>query len=135
MTNFGVNGNWNIHPRLFHGLVCLFSFSIKPKFFLNWYKMLTPKPDLTKSHIGYVSFTSVRMTPFNDDIIFRLWNLNINDLMNINFLISLITKRFFRYFDRHSDKTVYLSGLLQNIRNFSNKLVFVHGKYHKFISV
>ena len=42
--------------------------------------------------------------------------------MLINFHISLITKRYFRSFDRHSDKTVTLSELLPNINKFGNKL-------------
>ena len=51
--------------------------------------------------------------------------------MLINFHISLITKRFFRYFDRHSDKTVTLSELLQDIINFSKKIVDVIRKSHE----
>ena len=43
--------------------------------------------------------------------------------MFINFYISLIAKRFYRSFDRHSDKTVTLSELLQDINNFSKKIV------------
>ena len=42
--------------------------------------------------------------------------------MLINFHISLITKRFFRFFDRHSDKTVTLSKLLQDINNLVRQL-------------
>ena len=59
--------------------------------------------------------------------------MNINDLMLINYLhISLITKRFFRSFDRHSDKTVTLSELLLDINIFSNKIVDVIRKSHEF---
>ena len=65
------------------------------------------------------------MAPFNDSIKFRLWNLNINDLMLINFHISLKTKRFLRSFECHSDKTVTLSECLLNINNVSNKMVHV----------
>ena len=72
------------------------------------------------------------MAQFNDNIKFLLWNLNINNLMLINFLISLITKRFFRYFDRHSDKTVTLSKLLQEINNSSKKIVDVIRNSHEF---
>ena len=63
------------------------------------------------------------MAPFNDNIKFPMWNLNINDLTLINFHIPLITKRFFRFFDRHSDKTVSLSELLPNIKKFRNKIL------------
>ena len=52
-----------------------------------------------------------------------LSNQNINILMLINFLISLITKRFFRSFDRHSDKTVTFSELLPNINKLRNKIL------------
>ena len=71
------------------------------------------------------------MVQFND---MKFWwrNLNINDLMLINLHISLITKRFFRSFDRHSDKTVTLSELLQDINNFSNKIVDVIRKSNEF---
>ena len=56
-----------------------------------------------------------------------MWNLNINNLMLINFHISLITKRFIRSFDRHSDKTVTLSELLPSINKLRNKILnFFH---------
>ena len=51
--------------------------------------------------------------------------------MLINFLISLITKRYFRSFDRHSDKTVTLSELLANINKFRNKILDFFRKFHK----
>ena len=72
------------------------------------------------------------MTQFIDNIKFRWRNLNINELMLINLHISLITKRFFRSFDRHSDKTVTFSELLLNINNFSNKIMDVIRKSHEF---
>ena len=72
------------------------------------------------------------MAQFNDNIKFQRWSLNINDLMLINLHISLITNRFFRSFDRHSDKTVTLSELLLDINNFSNKIVDVIRKSHEF---
>ena len=72
------------------------------------------------------------MAQFNDNMKFRWRNLNINDLMLINLHISLITKRFFRSFDRHSDKTLTLSELLLDINNFSNKFVDVIRKSHEF---
>ena len=46
------------------------------------------------------------MAQFNDNMKFRWRILNINYLMLVNLHSSLITKRFFRTFDRHSDKTV-----------------------------
>ena len=52
--------------------------------------------------------------------------------MLINFRISLITRRFFRYFDSHSDKTVTLSKLLQDINNFSKTIVGVIRNSHQF---
>ena len=52
--------------------------------------------------------------------------------MLVNFHISLITPRFFRYFDRHSDITAAFSQLLLKINNFSNKIVDVFKKSHEF---
>ena len=72
------------------------------------------------------------MAQFNDNIKFQNRNLNINDLLLINLHITLITKRFFRYFDRHSDQTITLSELLLNINNVSNKIVNVIRKSHEF---
>ena len=72
------------------------------------------------------------ISQFNDNMKFQWRNLNINDLMLINLHISLITKRFFWSFDRHSDKTVTLSELLLDINNFSNKIVNVIRKSHEF---
>ena len=72
------------------------------------------------------------MAPFIDNIKFPLWNLNINNLMLINNHISLITKRFFWSFDRHRDKTVTLSELLQDINNYSETIVDVIRKSHEF---
>ena len=57
--------------------------------------------------------------------------MNIYNLMFINFHISLITKPFFRYVDRHSDKTVILCELLQDINNFSKTIVDVIRKSHE----
>ena len=72
------------------------------------------------------------MAQFNDNVKFRLRNLNINDLMLINSYISLIAKLLFRSFDRHSDKTVTLSELLLDINNFSKTIVHVIRKSHEF---
>ena len=58
--------------------------------------------------------------------------MNINDLMLINLHISLITKRLFRYFDRHSDKTATHSELLLDINNFSETIVRAIRKSHEF---
>ena len=52
--------------------------------------------------------------------------------MLINFYISLITKRFFRFFDRHSDKTATLIVLLQDINNFSKTIEDVIRKSKEF---
>ena len=41
-------------------------------------------------------------------------------------------KRFLRSFDRHSDKTVTHSELLQDINNFSKTIVYVIRKSHAF---
>ena len=69
----------------------------------------------------------------NDNMKFQWRNLNINILMLINLQKSLITKRFFRSFDRHSDKTATLGELLLDINNFSNKIVDVIRKSHEAI--
>ena len=58
--------------------------------------------------------------------------MNINGLMLINLHISLITKRLFRSFDRHSDKTVTLGELLLEINNVSNKIMDVIRKSLEF---
>ena len=57
----------------------------------------------------------------------------VGELMIINSHISLITKRFFRSFDRHSDKTLTHSELLLDINNYS-KTIIVHviWKSHEF---
>ena len=52
--------------------------------------------------------------------------------MLFNLHISLITERFFRYFDRHNDKTVTHSELLLDINNFSKTIVHVIRKSHEF---
>ena len=52
--------------------------------------------------------------------------------MFINFHISLITKQYFRSFDSHSDKTVTISELLQDINNFSKTIVDVIRESHEF---
>ena len=57
--------------------------------------------------------------------------MNINNLMIINFHISLKTKRLFRSFDRHSNKTVTLSKLLPNINKFHNKILDFFRKFRE----
>ena len=90
-----------------------------------------PRYKLNKSTRGiYLIYFSIAQ--FNDNIKISLWNLNINNLMLINFHNSLITKRFFRYFDSHSDKTVTLGELLLNINNFSDEIADVMRKSHEF---
>ena len=69
-----------------------------------------------------ISMIYFSMAPFINYMKFPLWNLNITNLMLINFHILLITKRFLRSFDRHSDKTATLSELLPNINKFRNKI-------------
>ena len=87
------------------------------------------------------------MAAFTDNIKFHLLNLNINNLMLINFHISLITKRLFRSFDHHSDRTVTVSQLcsfdhhsdrtvtvsqlLPNINKFRNKIFGFFRKFHE----
>ena len=124
-------GNWNIHTRIFHGCVSLFQFPIKPQICRWWLAKCYPKDKFNKStpKICLIYFT---ISPFIDNIKFPLWNLNINGLMHINFHISLITKRFFRSFDRHSGKTVASRELLQVINNFSKTIVDVIRKSHEF---
>ena len=63
------------------------------------------------------------MAPFIDNFKFPVWNLNINDLILIIFLISLIKKRCFWSFDLYSDKTVTLSDMLPNINKFRNEIM------------
>ena len=65
------------------------------------------------------------MAALTDNIKFPLSHLNINDFMLINLHISLIAKRFFRSFHRHSDKTASHGELLLDINCFSNKIVDV----------
>ena len=76
-------------------------------------------------------FDLLHMAAFIHNIKFFLSNLNTNNLMLINFRISLKTKRLFRSFDGHSDKTVTLSELLPNINKFRNKILDFFRKFHK----
>ena len=112
-------------------IVSLFQFPIEPQIGCKWQEKCYPKDKFNKStrRICLIYFS---MAPFIDNIKFPLWNLNINNLLLIDFHIALITKRFFRYFDRHNDKTVTLSELLQDINNFSKTIVYVIRKSHEF---
>ena len=71
------------------------------------------------------------MAAFIDNMKFPLSNQNIKNLMLINFHISFITKRLLRSFDRHSDKTVTFSELLQKINKFRNKIFNFFRKFHE----
>ena len=86
------------------------SVSLDHKIRHKWLEKCYPKDKFDKNtrKICSIYFS---MAAFTDNIKFQLSNLNIYNLMLINFHISLITKRFFRSFDRNSDKTVTLSEL------------------------
>ena len=111
--------------------MCIFLFPINPKIRHKWLEKCYPKDKFGKStrRICSIYFS---MVAFIESMKFPLWNLNINDFMLINLHISLITKRFFRSVDRHSDKTVTHSELLPNINNISKTLVHVIRKSHEF---
>ena len=102
--------------------VWIFQFPIGPKIHHKWLEKCYPKDKFNKS-TRRICLIYSSMAPFIDYIKFALWNLNINNVMLINFHISLITKRFLRSLDRHSDKTVTLSELLPNINKFRNKIL------------
>ena len=120
-----------MHTHIFCGRVSLFQFPMKPQICRRRLKKYYPKDKLNKS-TRMICLIYFSMAHFNDNTTFRWRNLNINDIMLIILHISLITKRFFLSFDRHSDKTVTLSELLLNINNFSNKIVDVIRKFHEF---
>ena len=110
--------------------VCIFQFPIDPQIRHKWLEKCYPKDkfDKSTSRICSIYFS---MAAFIDNIKFPLTKLNINNLMLINFHISLITKRFFRSFDRHSIKTVTLSELLPNINKFRNKILDFFKNFHE----
>ena len=120
-------GNWNKLTCPWNMRVWIFQFPIDPKIHHKWLEKCYPKDKCNKStrKICLIYFSTA---PFIDYIKFPLWNLNINNLMLINFHISLITKRFLRSFDRHSAKTVTLSKLLPNINKFRNKILIFFQK-------
>ena len=106
-----------------------FSFQLTPKLVINGLKNVTLKINLIKAHVGYVRFTSA----WQHLLITSHFpsNQNIINLMLINFHISLITKRFFRSFERHSDKTVTFTELLPSINKFRNKILDFFRKFHE----
>ena len=100
-------------------LMCIFQFPIDSKIRHEWLEKCLPKDKIDKSRRRICSIY-FSMAAFIDNIKFPLSNLNINNLMLINFHISLIAKLFFRSLNRHIDKTVALSKLLPNINKFHN---------------
>ena len=110
--------------------MCIFQFSIDPKIRHKWLEKCYPKDKFDKStrRICSIYFS---MAAFIDNMKFPLSKKNINNLMLINFHISLITKRLFRSFDRHGDKTVTFSEFLPNINKFSNKILDFFRKFHE----
>ena len=107
----------------------IFQFPIDPKIRQKWLEKCYPKDKFDKStrRICSIYFS---MAAVIDNIKFLLSNQNINDLI-ISFHISLITKRFFLSFDRHSDKTVTFSELLPNIDKYRNKILDFFRKSHE----
>ena len=116
---WGLMGNWNKLTRPWNLRVWIFRFPIDPKIHHKLLEKCYHKDKFNKStrRICLIYFST---TLFTNYIKFPLWNLNINNLMLINFHISLITKRFLRSFNRHSDKTITLSELLPNTNKFRN---------------
>ena len=110
--------------------MCIFQFPIDPKFRHKWLKKCDPKDKFDKSTHRKCSIY-FGMAAFINNMKFPLSNQNINNLMLMNFHISLITKRFFRSFDRHSDKTVTFSELLPNINKFPYKILDFFRKFYE----
>ena len=111
--------------------MCVFIYvSNYPQICHKWLEKCYLKDKFNKStrRICLIYFS---MTPFNDNIKFRLWNLNNNDLMLINFHISLKTKRFFSIFWPPEWQNSRPQQLLLNINNFSNKMVDALRKFHQ----
>ena len=111
-----------------YGCVCVFQFPIDQKIRHKWLEKCYPKDKNDKSARSSIYFS---MAEFIDNIKFPLSNLNINNLQLINFHISLKTKRLFRSFDSHSDKTGTLSKLLPSINKFRNKILDFFRKCHE----
>ena len=131
---FGDYGKPEINSQVQKTCVCVyFSFPLTPKFLINGLKNVKCKDKYDKS-TRRICLIYNSILPFIYNIKFPLTNLNINNLMHINFHISLITKRFFRSFDRHSDKTVTLSELLPNINKFRNEMLDFFRSFTKVAS-
>ena len=96
----------------------------------KWLEKCQTKDKFDKSTLRICSIY-FSVAAFIDNIKFSLSNLNINNLMLTDFHISLATKRFFRSFDRHSDKTVTLRELLPNINKLRNKIFDFFRKFHE----
>ena len=109
--------------------MCIFQFPIDPQIRHKWLEKWYPKVKLNKSarRICSIYFS---MTAFIDNMKSPLSNQNINNLMVINFHISFLTKRFFRSFHGHREKTVTLRELLPNINKFRNKILDFFRKFH-----
>ena len=122
--------NWNKLTRPWNMRVCIFQFPIDTKIRHKWLGKCNPK-DKFNERARRICLIYFSMATFIDNIKFILWYLNINNLMIINFHISLITKRFFRSFDRHSDKTVTLIELLTHINKFRDKMLDFFRKFHE----
>ena len=108
----------------------IFQFPIDSKIRHKWLEKCHPKDKFDKStrRICSIYFS---MAAFIDNMKFPLSNQNINNLIIIDFQISLITKRLFCSFDRHSDKTITLRELLPNINKFRNKILDFFRKFHE----
>ena len=110
--------------------VCIFKFPIDPKTRHKWLEKYYSKDKFDNS-TGRVCSINFSMAAFIDNKKFLGSTLNINNLMFINFRISLKTKRLFRSFHRHSDEKATLSELLPNINKFRNKILDFFRKFHK----
>ena len=113
--------------------VCIFQFPIYPKTRHKWLEKYYPEDKFDKS-TRMICLIYFSMAAFIDNIKIPLSNLNISNLMLINFHISSKTKRLFRFFDRHSDKTVTLNKLLPNISKFRNKILNFSESFTKVAS-
>ena len=102
--------------------VWIFQFPIDTRIHHQWLEKCFPKDKFNKS-TRWICLIYFCMAPFIDYIKFPLGSLNNNNLMLINFHISLIPKRFLRSFDLHCDKTITLNELLPNINKFRNKIL------------
>ena len=95
---------------------------------MAWKILPEDKFDKSTRRICSIYFS---MAAFIDNMKFHLSNLNINNLMLINFYISLKPKRLFCSFNCYSDKIVTLCKLLPNINKFCNKILDFFRKFHE----